>query len=114
MSMKFGVGAGQPSRWYSARSSRSVPGPRQENITKPSTARARSQRANSAGGSTTACSAMLAHTSCVPPGNAASWSITVGAGERQRLADHQGCRAAASLSAARAGVGSTAMRRAAG
>ena len=88
MSVNSCAGAGQPRRAYSARRPRSVSGPRQENITKPSTASACSHWRISACGSATRCSSMLAHTICTLP---ASGCATVRkAGRAQRAGRHQG------------------------
>ena len=113
MSMKAGVGVGQPLAAYSSRNSRSVPGPRHDRTATPSTSSRRCQRANSAGGSTIRCSAMLAQTSCARP-ISASLALSSATVDRVAPNDHHGRRSAARRRAAHVASGSTAIRSARG
>ena len=71
MSTNAAAAAPASRRRRRARAARAAcPGRGVENIRKPSTCEQRCQRANSAGGSATACSIMLAHSSCARPSSA--------------------------------------------
>ena len=86
------VGAGHCRCEYTEVSSRTVSGPRHENIAKPPGDSMRCQRRISAGGSVTPCSTMLAQTSCASQDGIADSSITSGAGAIQRRGFHHGNR----------------------